>query len=200
MKRDQKKQFVKNFKDILNNVGILVVTHYSGLKTNQTDELRIKIKEAGGKFIIVKNSLMKIILKEHKSKEFKALFNGPVALAYSEDEVSAAKISVNFSKENDKLLILGGITGNKFLEQKDVLEIAALPSLDEVRAQLISLIQTPAKNIAYALKFSANKLVRVFNEYSKLDIPDEKPEIETKTDEKPEIKENDDKNKESGDK
>ena len=205
MKRDQKKQFVKNFKDILNNVGILVVTHYSGLKTTQTDELRIKIKEAGGKFIIVKNSLMKIILKEHKSKEFKALFNGPVALAYSEDEVSAAKISVNFSKENDKLLILGGISGEKYLEQKDILEIATLPTLDEIRSKLICLIQTPARNIAYALKFSANKLARVFNEYSKLDIPekkienevksDEKSEIKVKAEEKPEVKENDKNNK-----
>ena len=98
------------------------------------------------------------------------------------------------------MLILGGITGNKFLEQKDVLEIAALPSLDEVRAQLISLIQTPARNIAYALKFSANKLVRVFNEYSKLDISDQKTETEAKTDEKPEIKENDTDNKKTVDK
>jgi large subunit ribosomal protein L10 len=184
MKKDQKKKFVKDYKDILNNVGILVVTHYSGLKTTQTDELRLKINEVGGKFIIVKNSLMKIILKDHKSKEFKKLFNGPVALAYSEDEVSAAKVAVNFSKENDKLLILGGISGDKFLEQKDVLEIALLPSLDEIHAKLVSLIQTPARNIAYALKFSANKLARVFNEYSKLDIQEEKPEIEAKPDEK----------------
>ena len=101
MKKDQKKQFVKDFKNILDNVGILVVTHYSGLKTTQTDELRLKIKEGGGKFLIVKNSLMKIILKDHKNNDFKALFNGPVALAYSEDEVSAAKIAVNFSKENN---------------------------------------------------------------------------------------------------
>ena len=193
MKRDQKKQFVKNFKDILDNVGILVVTHYSGLKTTQTDELRLKIKEVGGKFVIVKNSLMKIILKDHKSKEFKALFNGPVALAYSEDEVSAAKVAVNFSKDNDKLLILGGIIGDKFLEQKDVLEIATLPSLDEIHAKLVSLIQTPARNIAYALKFSANKLARVFNEYSKLNIakkskPDEKSEVETNNENNKEIK------------
>ena len=193
MKRDQKKQFVKNFKDILDNVGILVVTHYSGLKTTQTDELRLKIKEVGGKFVIVKNSLMKIILKDHKSKEFKALFNGPVALAYSEDEVSAAKVAFNFSKDNDKLLILGGMIGDKFLEQKDVLEIATLPSLDEIRAKLVSLIQTPARNIAYALKFSANKLARVFNEYSKLDIakkskPDEKSEVETNNKNNKEIK------------
>ena len=200
MKRDQKKQFVKNFKDILNIVGILVVTQYSRLKTAQTDELRLKLREASGKFLIVKNSLMKIILKDHKSKEFKALFNGPVALAYSEDEILAAKVAVNFSKENDKLLILGGITNNKFLEQKEVLEIALLPSLDEARAQLISLIQTPARNIAYALKFSANKLVRVFNEYSKLDISDEKIDTEPKKDEKPEIKENDENNKKIEDK
>ena len=205
MKRDQKKQFVKNFKDILDNVGILVVTHYSGLKTTQTDELRLKIKEVGGKFVIVKNSLMKIILKDHKSKEFKALFNGPVALAYSEDEVSAAKVAFNFSKDNDKLLILGGMIGDKFLEQKDVLEIATLPSLDEIRAKLVSLIQTPARNIAYALKFSANKLARVFNEYSKLDIPkvsksDEKPETEAKPDEKSEVETNNENNKEIEDK
>jgi len=193
MKRDQKKQFVKNFKDILDNVGILVVTHYSGLKTTQTDELRLKIKEVGGKFIIVKNSLMKIILKDHKNNNFKALFNGPIALAYSEDEVSAAKVTVNFSKDNDKLLILGGMIGDKFLEQKDVLEIAALPSLDEIHAKLVSLIQTPARNIAYALKFSANKLARVFNEYSKLDIakkskPDEKSEVEINNENNKEIK------------
>ena len=193
MKKDQKKKFVKDYKDILNNVGILVVTHYSGLKTTQTDELRLKINEVGGKFIIVKNSLMKIILKDNKSKEFKNLFNGPVALAYSEDEVSAAKVAVNFSKENDKLLILGGISGDKFLEQKDVLEIALLPSLDEIRAKLVSLIQTPARNIAYALKFSANKLARVFNEYSKLDIQEEKPETKAKPDEKPGVKENEEK-------
>ena len=220
MKKDQKKKFVKDYKDILNNVGILVVTHYSGLKTTQTDELRLKINEVGGKFIIVKNSLMKIILKDHKSKEFKSLFNGPVALAYSEDEVSAAKVAVNFSKENEKLLILGGISGDKFLEQKDVLEIALLPSLDEIRTKLVSLIQTPARNIAYALKFSANKLARVFNEYSKLDIQeekpeteakpdkkqeteaksDQKPETEAKPDEKLEAKENEEKNKENKDK
>ena len=220
MKKDQKKKFVKDYKDILNNVGILVVTHYSGLKTTQTDELRLKINEVGGKFIIVKNSLMKIILKDHKSKEFKSLFNGPVALAYSEDEVSAAKVAVNFSKENDKLLILGGISGDKFLEQKDVLEIALWPSLDEIRTRLVSLIQTPARNIAYALKFSANKLARVFNEYSKLDIQeekpeteakpdkkqeteaksDQKPETEAKPDEKLEAKENEEKNKENKDK
>ena len=76
---------------------------------------------------------------------------------------------------------------------EEVLEIALLPSLDEIRAKLVSLIQTPARNIAYALKFSANKLARVFNEYSKLDIQEEKQKTEVKQDEKPKVKENKDK-------
>ena len=95
--------------------------------------------------------------------------------------------------------------GDKFLEQKDVLEIATLPSLDEIHTKLVSSIQTPARNIAYALKFSANKLARVFNEYSKLDIPkenkpNEKPETEAKPDEKSEVETNNENNKEIEDK
>ena len=186
MDKNQKKEFVKNFKVSLDNIGLLVITHYSGLKTSETDELRLKLIEAGGNFTIIKNSLMRLVLKENKSKELKDLFNGPTAIAYSEDEISAAKVAVNFSKEHNKLIILGGLTGDKFLEQKDVLEIATLPTLDEIRAKLVSLIQTPARNIAFALKFAATKLTRVFNEYSKLDIPEDKPETEAKTEEKPE--------------
>ena len=186
MDKNQKKEFVKNFKVSLDKIGLLVITHYSGLKTSETDELRLKLIEAGGNFTITKNSLMRLVLKENKSKELKNLLKGPIAIAYSEDEISAAKVAVNFSKEHDKLLILGGLAGDKFLEQKDILEIATLPSLDEIRAKLVSLIQTPARNIAFALKFAATKLTRVFNEYSKLDIPKEKAETEPKTEEKPE--------------
>ena len=186
MDKNQKKEFVKNFKVSLDKIGLLVITHYSGLKTSETDELRLKLIEAGGNFTITKNSLMRLVLKENKNKELKNLLNGPIAVAYSEDEISAAKVAVNFSKEHDKLLILGGLAGDKFLEQKDILEIATLPSLDEIRAKLASLIQTPARNIAFALKFAATKLTRVFNEYSKLDIPKEKAETEPKTEEKPE--------------
>ena len=119
---------------------------------------------------------MQLALKENKNKELKALFTGPVAIMYSKDEVSAAKIAVNFFKEHDKLIVLGGLIGDKFLEQKDVLKIASLPSLDEIRAKLVTLIQTPAKNIAFALKFAAIKLVRVFDEYSKLEISEKKIE------------------------
>ena len=176
MDKIQKKEFVKKIKETFSGIGLLVITHYNGLKTSDTDELRLKLREVGGAFQVTKNSLMQLVLKENKNKELKALFTGPVAIMYSKDEVSAAKIAVNFSKEHDKLIVLGGLIGDKFLEQKDVLKIASLPSLDEIRAKLVTLIQTPAKNIAFALKFAAIKLVRVFDEYSKLEISEKKIE------------------------
>ena len=197
MEKSQKKVFVEKIKKTLDDVGIIVITHYSGLKTSETDELRLKLRETGGAFQITKNSLMQLVLKENKNKELKGLFKGPTAIAYSKDEVSAAKIAVNFSKEHDKLIILGGLAGNKFLEQNDVLEIASLPSLDEIRAKLITLIQTPAKNIAFALQFAATKLVRVFNEYSKLTISESKTDDNT-PEQDVQIKENE-KNKEEVD-
>ena len=176
MDKIQKKEFVKKIKETFRGIGLLVITHYNGLKTSETDELRLKLREVGGAFQVTKNSLMQLVLKENKNKELKALFTGPVAIMYSKDEVSAAKIAVNFFKEHDKLIVLGGLIGDKFLEQKDVLKIASLPSLDEIRAKLVTLIQTPAKNIAFALKFAAIKLVRVFDEYSKLEISEKKIE------------------------
>ena len=197
MEKSQKKVFVEKIKKTLDDVGIIVITHYSGLKTSETDELRLKLRETGGAFQITKNSLMQLVLKENKNKELKGLFKGPTAIAYSKDEVSAAKIAVNFSKEHDKLIILGGLAGNKFLEQNDVLEIASLPSLDEIRAKLITLIQTPAKNIAFALQFAATKLARVFNEYSKLTISESKTDDNT-PEQDVQIKENE-KNKEEVD-
>ena len=90
MDKNQKKEFVKNFKVSLDKIGLLVITHYSGLKTSETDELRLKLIEAGGNFTITKNSLMRLVLKENKSKELKNLLKGPIAIAYSEDEISAA--------------------------------------------------------------------------------------------------------------
>ena len=176
MDKIQKKEFVKKIKETFSGIGLLVITHYNGLKTSETDELRLKLREVGGAFQVTKNSLMQLVLKENKNKELKALFTGPVAIMYSKDEVSAAKIAVNFFKEHDKLIVLGGLIGDKFLEQKDVLKIASLPSLDEIRAKLVTLIQTSAKNIAFALKFAAIKLVRVFDEYSKLEISEKKIE------------------------
>ena len=176
MDKIQKKEFVKKIKETFSGIGLLVITHYNGLKTSETDELRLKLREIGGAFQVTKNSLMQLVLKENKNKELKALFTGPVAIMYSKDEVSAAKIAVNFFKEHDKLIVLGGLIGDKFLEQKDVLKIASLPSLDEIRTKLVTLIQTSAKNIAFALKFAAIKLVRVFDEYSKLEISEKKIE------------------------
>jgi large subunit ribosomal protein L10 len=82
-------------------------------------------------------------------------------LAYSDDPVAAAKVAVNFAKTNNKLVVLGGGLGEKVLGEEDVKSLAALPSLDELRAKLVGLVNAPATKIAGVLQAPAGQLARV---------------------------------------
>ena len=86
---------------------------------------------------------------------------GPTILAYSKDPIAAAKVSVDFAKENDKLVILGGSMGTTVLDAKGVKALAELPSLDELSAKLIGLLNAPATKIARTVKEPGAKLARV---------------------------------------
>jgi large subunit ribosomal protein L10 len=90
-------------------------------------------------------------------------------LAYSSDPVAAAKVAVNFAKTNDKLVILGGAMGATSLNVDGVKALATMPSLDELRAKLVGLIQAPATKIAQLSTAPAAKLARVFGAYAKRD-------------------------------
>ena len=82
-------------------------------------------------------------------------------MAYSKDPISAAKISVKYAKENEKLVILGGAMGQTAMDAKAVKALAELPSLDELRAKVIGLLQAPATKIARLLKEPGGQLARI---------------------------------------
>jgi large subunit ribosomal protein L10 len=90
-------------------------------------------------------------------------------LAYSSDPVAAAKVAVSFAKTNDKLVILGGAMGKTALNVDGVKALATMPSLDEMRARLVGLVQAPATKIAQIVNAPAAKLARVFGAYAKRD-------------------------------
>jgi large subunit ribosomal protein L10 len=92
---------------------------------------------------------------------------GPTLIAYSSDPVAAAKVAVDFAKANDKLVILGGAMGATSLNVDGVKALATLPSLDELRAKLVGLIQAPATKVAQLANAPAAKLARVFGAYAK---------------------------------
>ena len=95
------------------------------------------------------------------------LFTGPVAIAYGPDAVSAAKIAVQFAKENDKLKLVGGILDqSNVLDENGVKALASLPSLDELRGKIVGLVQAPATKVAQVVGAPAAQLARVFGAYA----------------------------------
>ncbi|MCJ2011292.1 50S ribosomal protein L10 [Methylobacterium sp. J-076] len=169
MDRTAKADLVSTLNGVFNQSAVVVVAHYKGLTVADMQKLRSQMKQAGATVKVAKNSLAGIALEGTDVASIKPLLKGPTLLAYSGDPVAAAKVAVDFSKTNDKLVILGGAMGTTTLNPDGVKALAALPSLDELRAKLVGLIQAPATKIAQLSTAPAAKLARVFGAYAKKD-------------------------------
>lgn len=161
MDRAAKEALVTSLHDVLKDTGVVVVAHNTGLVAAQSAELRKRVKDAGGSVKVAKNKLVKLALKDTPAEGISDLFTGPTVLAYSKDPIAAARIAVKYAKENDKLVILGGAMGANVLDANAVKALADLPSLDELRATLIGLLNAPATKIARTVKEPGAQLARV---------------------------------------
>lgn len=161
MDRLQKEALVTSMNGIFDTASSVVVTHYSGLNVAEITELRSRMRAAGAQFKVTKNRLVRRALEGTKMEGLSPLFEGPTAIAFSDDPVMPAKIAVKFAKENNKLIVLGGTLDNKVLDKTEVKALAQLPSLDEQRAIIIGLVQAPATKIAGVLAAPAGQLARV---------------------------------------
>ncbi len=161
MDRAEKESMVASLHQTFEDASIVVVTHYSGLTVAEMGELRDQMRAAGAVFKVTKNRLTRRALEGTKYQPLNEMFTGPTAIAYSEDPVAAAKAAVNFSKTNDKLIVLGGALGDEQLDVNAVKSLASLPSLDELRAKIVAMISTPATRIAGVLQAPAGQVARV---------------------------------------
>jgi large subunit ribosomal protein L10 len=170
MDRAQKQESIESLKSVFADAGAVVVTHYMGLTVAEMTDLRLRLRKEGAAIKVVKNTLALKALDGKLGERGDTLFTGPVAIAYGPDAVSAAKIAVQFAKENDKLKLVGGVLDQtNVLDEAGVRALATLPSLDELRGKLIGLIQAPATKIAGVLQAPAGQLARVFNAYATKD-------------------------------
>lgn len=169
MDRAEKKQFVTDMHDVFKSTGVVVVAHYSGLTVANLQNLRQQMREAGAQVKVTKNRLTKIALEGTDLASIGDLLKGPTLLAYSEDPIAAPKVAAAFAKTHDKLVILGGAMGATALDADGVKSLASLPSLDELRAKIVGLIQAPATKIAQLSNAPASKLARVFGAYGSQD-------------------------------
>jgi large subunit ribosomal protein L10 len=165
MDRAAKSQMVAELKQTFSETSVVVVTRNLGLTVAQSSALRNRMREAGASFKVAKNRLALIALEGTAYAPISGLLTGPTALATSIDPVAAAKVAVDFAKTNDKLEIVGGAMGDTILDVNGVKALAELPSLDELRARIVGLIQAPATKIAQVVNAPAAKLARVFGAY-----------------------------------
>ena len=166
MERAEKSELVTALNQVFKDTGTVVVAQYAGLTVADMTSLRGKMREAGGSVKVAKNRLVKLALEGTDVAHIADLFKGPTVIAYSRDPVAAAKVSVEFAKSNEKLVILGGAFGKTNLDPDGVKALAAMPSLDELRGKIVGLLVAPATKIAQVVAAPAAQLARVVGAYA----------------------------------
>ena len=166
MDRTEKENTVAGLRAVFESANLVIVTRFSGLTVAEATDLRNKMRDAGAKFRVTKNRLALRALEGTTFKDISGLFTGATAIAYSKDAVAAAKVAVEYAKKNDKLVVVGGALEGDMLDVDRVKALAALPSLDELRGQLVGLIQTPATRIVGLVQTPTSELARILNAYT----------------------------------
>ena len=166
MDRAAKSEMVASLGEIFKSTKVVVVAHYSGLTVAQMQTLRRQMRQVGATVKVAKNRLAKIALEGSDVASIASLLKGPALIAFSGDPVAAPKVAVEFARTNDKLVILGGAMGKTALDPSGVRALAALPSLDELRARIVGLIQAPATKVAQLVSAPGAKVARVVQAYA----------------------------------
>lgn len=166
MDRAQKEDLVASLNGVFGDTTLVVVTSPLGLSVSEATDLRRRMRDAGADFKVTKNRLTRLALKGTKFEPLSDLFSGPTAIAFSEDPVAAAKVAVDFAKDNEKLQILGGGLDEQVLDAAGVNSLAKLPSLDELRGKIVGLINSPATKVAGVLQAPGGQLARVVSAHA----------------------------------
>ncbi|MBF9028774.1 50S ribosomal protein L10 [Rhodobacterales bacterium HKCCE3408] len=163
MDRAQKEKVVEELGQIFESSGVVVVSHYTGLTVAEMQDLRTRMREAGGSVRVAKNKLAKIALEGTPCAGMAGLLTGMTVLSYSEDPVAAAKVVEDFAKDNKKLEILGGAMDGTVLDRAGVEAVSKMPSREELIASIVSCIGAPASNIAGAIGAPASNIASILS-------------------------------------
>ncbi|MEZ4643667.1 MAG: 50S ribosomal protein L10 [Chloroflexota bacterium] len=164
----RKEELVAQYLELLEKSDAIFLAEYTGMNMKAMNALRDKVYEANGAFHVTKNTLLGYALEQSNMPVPETLLTGQVATGFALGEVPAmAKTLVDFAKSEERLQLRGGIMGSNMLTAQEVEALANLPSLDQLRAQLIGLINAPAQNIVSAVTNGVRQLINVFDAYAK---------------------------------
>ena len=166
--RQRKEDLTAQYVDLINESRAVFLTEYTGLTVKQMEALREEVRKSGGAINVTKNTLLINALRETGRPIPEDLLVGQVAAGFALTEApSLAKTLVDYAKKEDKLTLRGGIMGAELLSAAQVQSLASLPSLDELRGQIIGLISAPARNIAGTIASGVRQVVNVLDAYAK---------------------------------
>jgi len=174
--RSQKEQLVTKVTKQLESSKSVLLVNFTGLRVKEERELKKKLGESAKRgsadsgqgivFEVIKNTLFKIALAKAKISLDEALLDQPIALIWSaDDEVMPAKITVGFTKEVEKLQIVGGIIDKEFVDVQTIKQLAALPGREELYAKLVGALNAPMYRLVNALQGNLRSLVYILKQY-----------------------------------
>jgi large subunit ribosomal protein L10 len=169
--KERKLELVSQYQELFKGSNALIMTAYSGLSVKELEDLRRNIREVGGEFHIVKNRLADRALKATGVPIPEGTFEGPTAIGFAfEDVIGVAKAIVDLAQDSEVVFIKGAVIDGVIYDNAQVTQMAHLPPMPVVQAQLLSVIQAPASRVARVLAGSVRNLLNVFNAYSETEV------------------------------
>lgn len=163
MTRTEKEEFITDLRETLGKADAALAVTFRGLDVASATDLRKRFRDGGVQYRVVKNTLAKLAAEGTDFKALEAHFTGPTALVLGfGDVVAPAKILHEFLKGNEgKLVVKGGVIEGKAISIEEIETLAKLPGLDELRAQLLALFNTPAQMLMRLVKTPSEQIARV---------------------------------------
>ena len=167
LSKSRKETLVKQYAELLARSSGVVLASFSGVTVKDLEGLRQKIREAGGEFHVVKNSLMKIAFEQAGYRLPDESLVGTTAIGFAgEDLAAVAKAIVEMAKQSETLRVKAGIIEGTAYSGRQVGQFAELPPLSVIQSRLLSVLQAPASRMAGVLGGSVRQVLNVFKAYS----------------------------------
>lgn len=168
--KERKNELVNQYTEWLNNSQAVVITEYSGLTMKQLDDLRIKVREAGGEFHVVKNTLGRVAFEQAGLKIPVGFLEGSTAVAFAfQDAPAMAKTITEFARTSEFVKVKGGYLAKSPIQADDVKALAELPPLPVMRARILGVILAPASQLVRTLAEPARQVASVLKAYADKD-------------------------------
>lgn len=163
----RKDELVAQYVELINSSNAIFMAEYTGLSVSDMEALREKVREADGAFYVTKNRLLRVAMEQTDTPVPEELLTGQMAAGFAmSDAPPLAKALVDYAKKEEKLVIKGVVYDGEILLADGVKALATLPTLPEVRSQLVGLISAPARDLASVVASGVRQVINVVDAYA----------------------------------